>query len=82
MPAARTLKLSQGALLGVRTLTVAQIRERVESRYPEAERLPDRPELDELLREAGFELSWDPAARDGAGCYVSPHRKRGLGQQP
>ena len=74
MPAARTLKLSQGALLGVQTLTVAQIRERVESRYPEAERLPDRPELDGLLRDAGFEFSWDAAARDGAGCYVSPHR--------
>ena len=74
MPAARTLKLSQGALLGVQTLTVAQIRERVESRYPEAERLPDRPELDGLLRDAGFEFSWDPAARAGAGCYVSPHR--------
>ena len=74
MPAARTLKLSQGALLGVQTLTVAQIRERVESRYPEAERLPDRPELDGLLRDAGFEFAWDPTARDGAGCYVSPHR--------
>ena len=27
-----------------------------------------------MLREAGFELHWDPTAKDGAGCYVSPHR--------
>ena len=43
MGAARALKLSQGALLGVPSLTVAQMRERVNSRYPEAEPLPDRP---------------------------------------
>ena len=82
MPAARTLKLSQGALLGVQTLTVAQIRERVESRYPEAERLPDRPELDGLLRDAGFELLLGRRRPGWSRVLCQPASKRGLGQQP
>jgi hypothetical protein len=74
MDAARALKLSQGALLGVASLTVAQMRERVSSRYPEAEPLPDRPALDELLRVAGFDFQWDVTARQGTGGYVSQCR--------
>jgi serine/threonine protein kinase len=74
MDATRALKLSQGALLGVRFLTVAQMRERVGSRYPEAAPLPDRPALDELLRAAGFDFQWDATARQGAGAYVSRSR--------
>jgi serine/threonine protein kinase len=74
MDAARALKLSQGALLGVPSLTVAQMRERVSSRYPEAAPLPDRPALDELLRVAGFDFQWDATARQGAGGYVSQWR--------
>lgn len=74
MEAARALKLSQGALLGQRTLTVEQIRDRVSGRYPEAAPLPDRPALDELLRQAGFDFHWDSSGKDGVGCYVSPLR--------
>ena len=74
MDAARALKLSQGALLGVPSLTVAQMRERVSSRYPDAEPLPDRPALDELLRLAGFDFQWDDTARQGSGGYVSRFR--------
>ena len=74
MGAARALKLSQGALLGVPSLTVAQMRERVSSRYPEAEPLPDRPALDDLLRVAGFDFEWDATARQGIGGYVSRFR--------
>jgi serine/threonine protein kinase len=69
--AARALKLSQGALLGVRVLSVAQIRERVSSRYPEAAPLPDRPALDDLLQTAGFDFTWDATAKQGTGGYVS-----------
>ena len=36
MDAARAIKLSQGALYGVASLTVQEVRERVRSRYPEA----------------------------------------------
>lgn len=75
MAASRALKLSQGALLGLRFLTIQQIRERVGSRYPDAASLPDRPELDALLREAGFDFRWDEAGKDGVGCYVSPLRE-------
>jgi hypothetical protein len=74
MDAARALKLSQGALLGVPSLTVAQMRERVSSRYPEAEPLSDRPALDDLLRVAGFDFQWDATARHGTGGYVSRFR--------
>lgn len=74
MEPARALKLSQGALLGQRTLTVEQIRERVSGRYPEAAPLPERPALDELLKHAGFDFKWDPNGKEGAGCYISPLR--------
>jgi serine/threonine protein kinase len=74
MDAARALKLSQGALLGVPVLTVAQVRERVSSRYPEAAPLPDRPALDQLLQQAGLDFEWDITARQGAGGYVSRFR--------
>ncbi len=70
MDAARAVKLSQGALYGVPFLTVQQIRERVNGRYPEAAALPDRPALDELLRSAGFDFNWDATGK-GVGCYVS-----------
>jgi serine/threonine protein kinase len=70
MEPARAVKLSQGALYGVTALTIRDIRERVASRYPEAAALPDRPALDDLLREAGFEVHWDPTFK-GVGGYVA-----------
>lgn len=70
MDAARALKLSQGALYGVRSLTVQQIRDRVSSRYPEAAPLPDRPILDDLLSEVGLDFHWNPTVR-GTGSYIS-----------
>lgn len=65
MPAERALRLGIGALSGLgvgeaeKGLTVEQIRERVRSRYPEAEVLPDRPELDALLAKVGLDVHWD-----------------------
>lgn len=73
MPALRALRLSQGALLGTRQLSVELIRQRVRSRYPLAEPLPDPPELDALLRDAGLELDWDASAARGLGAYLPPH---------
>lgn len=73
MDAARALKLSRGALYGVARLTVKQIRSRIASRYPEAEPLPGRPQLDELLTAAGFEFRWEESPGDD-GAYVSPLR--------
>jgi serine/threonine protein kinase len=66
MAAERVLRLGLGALTGLGLgegdggFTVEQIRSRLESRYPEAERLPDRPELDELLQRVGFDVRWNP----------------------
>ncbi len=69
MPGDRALRLAQGALLGAKWLTVEDLRDRVGGRYPEAERLPDRPALDDLLRQADLQLVWNPeggAHRQGA----------------
>ena len=74
MPAVRTVRLSHGALNGLRLLTVAQVKERVAGRYPEAAPLPDHPALDDLLRDAGFDFRWEPGGKDGQGCYVSNMR--------
>ncbi len=70
MDAARAIKLSQGAIYGVPTLTVAMIRDRVSGRYPEAAQVPDRPQLDTLLQSAGFDFEWDSNGK-GGGCYVA-----------
>jgi hypothetical protein len=61
LAAARALRFAVGALVGPATLTVAEIGSRVEGRFPEAEPLPDRPELDALLADAGAELQWNEA---------------------
>jgi hypothetical protein len=70
MDALRALKLAQGALFGVKMLTVEQVRDRVAGRYPEAEPLPERPRLDEMLTAAGVDLTWSSDAFDGQGGYV------------
>lgn len=69
MPAERAVRLAQGALLGAKHLTVQELRDRVAGRYPDAERLPERPELDGLLRRADLGFEWDPQALDGRGAY-------------
>lgn len=70
LPAARALGLAAGVAQGVHGITDVELRERVRSRYPEAEPLPERPALDHLLAEAGIELHWDAAE----GAYVPPDR--------
>jgi hypothetical protein len=74
MEALRALRLARGALGGVRVLSAEQVRDRVAGRYPEAEPLPERPRLDELLASAGLELEWNPDALDGRGGYVNAVR--------
>ena len=59
MEAARALKLGVGSLLGPKALTVQQIRQRIASRYPQAEPVPGLPMLDDLLQETGIALVWD-----------------------
>jgi serine/threonine protein kinase len=70
MEAVRALRLSLGSLVGVRSLTVDQVRERVRGRYPEAEPVPDRPALDAMLEEVGAARVWRDDGEDGPGYYV------------
>jgi hypothetical protein len=69
MRSARALQLAQGALLGAQVLTVSELKSRVAGRYPEAEPLPDRPELDVLLAQADLGFEWDPLAAERRGAY-------------
>lgn len=71
MDVLRALRLARGALGGVRMLSAEQVRDRVAGRYPEAEPLPERPRLDDLLAAAGMDLAWDPEALGGRGSYVN-----------
>lgn len=58
----------------MKVLSAEQIRDRVAGRYPDAQPLPERPQLDELLEASDVGLRWDPAAADGRGGYVSRFR--------
>ncbi len=72
LPASRALKLAGGAVLSSAILTPEQLQERVRSRYPEAQPLPGRPALDDLLAEAGLELRWVPAEGARPGGFSQP----------
>lgn len=52
-------------------LSVEELRRRVAGRFPEAEPLPDRPALDELLEKAEWNTQWDASAFGGRGGYRS-----------
>jgi serine/threonine protein kinase len=59
LEALRALKLAQSAVAGVSRITPAELRTRVRDRYPDAQPLPDRPELDDLISAAGLGLEWN-----------------------
>jgi len=69
MSAERALRLGVRALSGLLTgeaekgFTVEQVRERVRSRYPDAEPLPDHPDLQGLLIRVGMDVEWDAENR-------------------
>jgi serine/threonine protein kinase len=71
MSPVKALALSQNALFGG-TLTIDEIRNRVAARLPHASPMPGRPDLDDLLREVGLDLKWQPDAADGRGAYQTP----------
>ena len=77
MAASRAVKLGVGSLLGPRELTVQQIQQRIASRYPQAEPVPGRPALDDLLREAGIAWVWDDTGDSGRGVYRPPYQAPG-----
>lgn len=75
LKAAKVLELAQGALLGSKALSVREVQERVKGRYPMAEPLPGRPQLDDLLRGLDMGFVWDsqyPHADGSQGAYCLP----------
>jgi serine/threonine protein kinase len=70
LSAARALALGRAALLGGEAITPDEIRRRIAARFPHAHPLPERPALDTLLEQAGFEYRWDA---DRA-TYIVPSR--------
>lgn len=69
MSAERALRLGVRALSGLFTgesdkgIDVEQVRERVRSRYPDAEPLPYHPELQRLLSVVGIDVEWDAESK-------------------
>lgn len=75
MPAHRALQLGQGALLGVDALSVTEVQDRIHGRYAQAEPLPGRPQLDDLVHALDLGLRWhgDYQRRSGGqGAYCLP----------
>lgn len=78
LAADRALRMGSNALLGPKRLTVQQLLSRIQSRFPHAESLPDRPALDELLRRAEIPLEWHAAVGMLPAGYAPPPRGTGL----
>lgn len=53
------LRLALGGLAQTEELTAAEVRARVAARFPELDRLPQRPHLDPIIARAGLGLWWD-----------------------
>jgi len=68
MPANQALQASRRAFVASDEMQADEIIERVRNRFPEADRLPGRPELDDLLTNAGIGLRWS----DESFRYVRP----------
>jgi hypothetical protein len=64
----RALKLAQSAFAGLSRVTCDDLRARLRERYPDAGQLPDRPGLDEMVREAGIPLVWQESEH----AYAAP----------
>jgi serine/threonine protein kinase len=62
LPPRDALELSQSALAPVDSISIPELRERVRERYPESAPLPDYPAIGDILRQAGYDWTWDPAA--------------------
>ncbi len=69
LPAIQALRFSLGALAGPRFFREEDIPTRVQGRYPDAETIPRRPQLDALLTEAGSSLAWNQTGPQGPGYY-------------
>lgn len=64
----RALKLAQSSFAGIARISADELRSRVHDRYPEAQLLPNPPELHRLVEEAGLGLKPDSTGI----VYVAP----------
>jgi hypothetical protein len=60
---ATALRLTFGDVSSVQALSPKEVRDRVRVRFPALAPLPQRPRLDELVREAGLQLQFDDRAQ-------------------
>jgi hypothetical protein len=77
LSAERALALAQGALVcppGT-ALTIEDVQKSVAARYPDAQPLPGRPELDGLLEGLSSGLAWKDSAVGGRGGYEPTYRE-------
>jgi serine/threonine protein kinase len=70
LPAAIALGIALSGAASIQRLTPQEIRDRVRARFPALPPLPDRPRLDELIRDAGLDLLYDDKDR----AYRQPSR--------
>src|SRR5262249_5822445 len=70
LPAATALGIALAGAASIQRLTPQEIRDRVRARFPALPPLPDRPRLDELIRDAGLDLLYDDKDR----AYRQPSR--------
>lgn len=63
LPAADALRAARRAFVVRASITPGELTAKVAARFPEAERLPERPDLDTLVTAAGIDLRWDPVTR-------------------
>ena len=70
LPAATALGIALAGAASVQRLTPQEVRDRVRARFPALPPLPDRPRLDELIRDAGLGLLYD----DQDHAYRQPTR--------
>jgi serine/threonine protein kinase len=71
MSAERALRLAVGSLVGQK-LTTDTLRERVRARFPKAQPLPGRLDLDDLLRVSEVPLVWDNTTQRYAPPITNP----------
>lgn len=71
LPAQRAVRIARTALLAPGTLSEEEVRSRIRTRFPAAEALPPRPELDTLLAEA-VGLTWFEGGPDHRSVQLAP----------
>lgn len=73
--AAEALFSARRAFMAAERITPFDLAAKVAARFPAAEALPDRPDLDHLVAAAGLDLHWVPAE----GAYLAPPSTTGPG---